>query len=102
MRLSAAARTADLLAVALRLADADGWRTLTRDAIAGAAGVSPALVSARLGTVDAMRRSVMRAAVRQRVARVVAEGLVARHPAALRADDELRALAAALVAGAQA
>ena len=92
-------RTADLLTVGLRLAAASGWRTLTREAIARAAGVSPALVSARLGTADAMRRSVMRAAVRERVVRVVAEGLVARHPAALRADGELRALAAAWVRG---
>lgn len=90
-------RTATLLDVALRLAAADGWRALTRDAIARAAGVSTGLVSARLGTMEALRRSVMRAAVTRRVPRVVAEGLAAGHPAALRADASLRELAAAWV-----
>ena len=84
-------RTAALLATALTLAARTGWRALTRDALASAAGVSPALISARLGTMDTLRRSVMRAAVRARVVSVVAEGLLARHPAALRADAALRA-----------
>lgn len=86
-------RTTSLLTTALAVASRTGWRTLTRESIAAAAGVSPALVSARLGTADAIRRSVMRAAVRQRCVPVVAEGLAARHPAALRADAELRAAA---------
>ena len=89
--LSAPDRTAALLAAALTLSARTGWRALTRDAVAGAAGVSPALISARLGTMDALRRSVMRAAVRARVVSVVSEGLLARHPAALRADAALRA-----------
>ncbi len=87
-------RTATLLDVAVNLAAADGWRALTREAIARAAGVSTGLVSARLGTMEALRRSVMRAAVQRRVVRVVAEGLAAGHPAARRADADLRALAA--------
>ena len=84
-------RTAALLAVAHALAARDGWRELTRDGVASAAAVSPALISARLGTMDALRRSVMRAAVRGRVVPVVVEGLVARHPQALKADAALRA-----------
>ena len=87
-------RTVELIDVALRLAAADGWRALTRERIAVAAGVSPALVSARLGTMDQMRRSVMRAAVKQRVVAVVAEGLALRDKHAMAADESLRALAA--------
>ena len=87
-------RTARLIDVALGLAAADGWRSLTRERIALAAGVSPALVSARLGTMEQLRRSVMRAAVRQRVVAVVAEGLALRDKHAMAADEELRALAA--------
>lgn len=87
-------RTVELIDVALRLAAADGWRSLTRERIAVAAGVSPALVSARLGTMDQMRRSVMRAAVKQRVVAVVAEGLALRDKHAMAADESLRALAA--------
>lgn len=90
-------RTEHILAVALRLAAADGWRALTRESIALAAGVSPALVSARLGTMDQLRRSVMRAAVRERCARVVAEGLACGDKHARKADAELRELAAAYI-----
>ena len=90
-------RTAALLDVALRLAAANGWRSLTREAIARAAGVSTGLVSARLGTMTDLRRSVMRAAVQHGTVSVVAEGLAARHPAAMRADPALRDLAATWV-----
>lgn len=94
-------RTRELLAVALKLAAAEGWRSLTRDGIARAAGVSYALVTHRLGSMDAIRRSVMRAAVRERCVAVVAQGLAVRDRQAMRADDELRALAAAWVGGAR-
>jgi AcrR family transcriptional regulator len=87
-------RTAQLIDVALALAATDGLRQLTRERIAQTAGVSPALVSARLGTMEQLRRSVMRAAVRQRVVPVVAEGLAVRDKHAQAADEELRALAA--------
>lgn len=89
-----AERTHHLIAAGLAAAAATGWRTLTREQIAARAGVSPALVSARLGTADSIRRAVMRAAVRERCVPVVAQGLAARHPAALKADESLRAAAA--------
>ncbi len=90
-------RTRQLLNVALRLAAADGWNSLTRDGIARAAGVSYALVTHRLGTMDAVRRSVMRLAVKERCVCVVAQGLAARDRQAVKADAELRAAAAAWV-----
>lgn len=93
-RLDPIVRTAELLRVALDVAEARGWRTMTRDCIAVAAGVSPALVSARLGTMDALRRSVMRAAVRGRVVPVVAEGLAVGDAQARKAPDDLKRLAA--------
>jgi hypothetical protein len=98
MRLDPNARTAALLDIAVNLAAADGWRTLTREAIALAAGVSPALVSLRLGTADAMRRSVMRQAVKRRIVRVVAEGLAMDDKHARKADESLKRLAAEWVA----
>lgn len=95
---TASDRTRELLAVALRLAAAQGWQSVTREDIALAAGVSPALVSARLGTMDAMRRSVMRAAVAQRVVAVVAQGLALKDRQAMKADETLRRQAAAYIA----
>ena len=94
MRLEPEARTAELLEVALRLAAADGWRKLTHSVIARAAGVSQGLVVARLGTMEQVRRSVMRLAVKRRTVAVVAEGLAVRDRHAMKADAELRALAA--------
>ena len=86
-----------LLTAALEVAEAKGWARMTRECIASAAGVSPALVSLRLGTMDALRRSVMRAAVRRRCVPVVAQGLAAGDPHARRADDELKREAAGFV-----
>ena len=96
-RLSPAARTAALLHVALRLAAANGLHALTHASIASAAGVTNGLVVARLGTMEQVRRSVMRAAVRERCVPVVAEGLARRDVHAGKADSELRELAAAWV-----
>jgi AcrR family transcriptional regulator len=98
-RSTPADRTRDLLAVAVELAATVGWRSLTREQIATAAGVSPGLVSARLGTMDALRRSVMRQAVTQRCVPVVAQGLAMKDRQAMRADETLRAEAAAWVGG---
>ena len=90
-------RTAELLDAALKLAAAEGWSNLTRDGIARVAGCSFALVTLRLGTMESIRRSVMRAAVRTRNVAVVAEGLALKDRQALKADQALRDLAAAWV-----
>ena len=94
MRLDPKKRTEELLDVALRLAEKNGLHALTRDSIAAEAKVSPALVTARLGTMEAMRRSVMRAAIRHRCLRVVAEGIVSGDKHARKADPSLRQAAA--------
>lgn len=100
-RLDPSVRTDQLLAVALRQAAAEGWRCITHDSIARDAGVSRALVVHRLGTMEQVRRSVMRAAVKERVVRVVAEGLAAQDRHACKADATLRALAGEWVRGAR-
>ena len=84
-------RTHQLLAVALDIAVTTGWAGLTHAGVAAQAGTSKGLVVARLGTMTDMRRSVMRAAVAQRVVAVVAEGLAAGDRHARRADEALRA-----------
>ena len=84
-------RAADLLQVALGTATSQGWHSLTHESIATVAGVSPSLVKVRLGPIADVRRAVMREAVRQRVLRVVSEGLIAHDRTARRADAALRA-----------
>lgn len=92
-------RTTELLRHALTVAERDGWHCLTREAVAREANVSDGLVSARLGTMIELRRSVMRAAITQRALRVVAEGILARDKYALRAPDDVRLAAARLISG---
>ena len=91
-------RTAYLLAHAVGLAERDGWHTLTHASIAEVAAVSPSLVKVRLGTIESIRRAVMRAAVKQRMPRVVAEGLLAGDKSARKADEPLRRECASRVA----
>lgn len=99
-RMNPEQRTNELLAVALRVAAARGWRTMTHADVAQAAGVSQGLVVARLGTKQQMLRAVMRRAVAEGSVAVVAEGLALKDKHALRADEALRERAAAWVRGA--
>lgn len=92
--LSAKDRTNDILAAALRVAERDGYASLRRDAIAEEAGVTGGLVTIRLGSMEQVRRSVMRFAIKQRSMRVIAEGLAAKDRHALKAPQELREAAA--------
>lgn len=80
----------EILAVALKLAQQDGYRDVTRERVAGKAGISPALVSVRLGTMIEFRRKLMRFAIAQGCLSVIAQGLAARDRHAMRAPDELK------------
>ena len=91
----AAERKSSILQHALVVAEKHGYHQMTREQIAKAADVSPALVSHYLGTMVAMRRAVMRAAVERRNAQVVAQGLALKDKQALKADAQLRADAGA-------
>jgi len=86
-----------VLTAALSVAEVKGYTRMTRECIAVAAAVSPALVSLRLGTMVELRRAVMRAAVKRRNIAVVAQGLAAGDPHAQRADASLKAEVAAFV-----
>jgi AcrR family transcriptional regulator len=82
-----------ILAAAARLACTQGYQSVTREAVAAEAGVSPAVVSHRFGTMIAFRRSLMRYAVRKYVLPVIAQGLAVRDPHARKAPAEVQQLA---------
>lgn len=84
-------RKAEILQAALHCAAKHGFTTFTREHVANAAGVSPASVNVYFHTMANLRRDVMRAAVRDRVLGVVAQGLVMRDRHALKAPADLRA-----------
>jgi AcrR family transcriptional regulator len=97
-RLEQTARRAEILAAALRVAaERGGWISLTRAAVAREARCSDALVSVHFGTMTEFRRSVMRAAIRDRNMPVVFQGMAAGDRMALRAPQELKEAAVAAI-----
>lgn len=93
-------RKSQILGVALAQAKAVGYHKVTRDAIADGAGVSMGLVTRYFGTMGQLKRAVMRAAITQGVAEVVAQGLANGDPQARKAPAELKAQAAAVLTNA--
>lgn len=64
-----------ILSAALDLAVAQGYQNITREQIAEAAGVSPALVTRYFETMDSLRRSLMLEAIVRSVPAVIAQGI---------------------------
>lgn len=89
-RLKPKDRRAEILAATLQLARKHGYTHVSRDAIAAASQCSPALVSAYFGTMPAMRRAIMREAIRTHDLVVIAQGMAARDTRVMRAPEELR------------
>lgn len=85
----------EILSIALKLAQQNGYREISRELIAKAARISPALVSVRFGTMPKLRRRLMRFAIAQACLPVIAQGLAARDGQALKASDDLKQLALA-------
>ncbi len=93
-RMQPDARKAEILAAALDTARAVGYRHVSREAIAATAGCSPGLVSAYFGTMPALRRAIMSAAIARRDLVVLAQGLAAGDSKAKAAPEALRRAAA--------
>jgi AcrR family transcriptional regulator len=67
-----------------------GVPALTREAIAERADVAPGLVSHYLGTMSALTNTVMQLAVDCSDLPLLAQGLVVKHPVAMKASPEMR------------
>lgn len=99
-RLAPDERQATILAAAVELAARTGYRNMTRDAVAEAAGVSPGLITFYFLHMSFLREAVVEEAVRRGIVPIVAEGIVAGAPAALAAPQALKAQAAVSLLGA--
>lgn len=97
-RLEPKVRKEQLMKSAVILAHKKGFTNVTRKDIAEHAKVSEGLVSMHWGTMDQMRRSLVRHAITVQDLKIIGQGLAARHPAALKASDELKKKAAATLA----
>lgn len=89
-RLKPAVRKDEVVTAALKLAAASHYLKVTREDIAGAVGVSGPAIQYHFGTMPRLRNEVMRAAVKRPVLAVLAQGLVAKDPQALKASEALR------------
>jgi AcrR family transcriptional regulator len=89
-------RKKQILDVAVELSKKQGYQRVTRDDVARAAECACGLINRYFETMIQLRRAVMRAAVKQGVLEIVAQGIVAKDAQALKAPEELkqRALAA--------
>ena len=79
-----------ILAACIILAERFGYRNITRDAIATAAGVTPSVVTYHLGTMVELRRHVMREAIRVRCLKIIAQGIAGGDKHARKASPELQ------------
>lgn len=97
-RVPAAMRKEHILGVAIELAIRDGYNKITRDGIAEAAGVSMGLVTKYFGTMIQLKRDVIRAAIKQEIPEIIAQGLANGDDRARKASAELKAKAATILA----
>lgn len=99
-RVPAGLRKEHILAVAVEQAKTTGYTKITRDGIAEAAGVSFGLVTKYFGTMHALKRDVMRAAIKQGIPEIVAQGLANGDDRARKAPEALKQEAAQVLANA--
>jgi AcrR family transcriptional regulator len=93
-------RKAAILDAAVTAAKKHGFARLRLVHIAEQAECSNALVVSHYGTMAQMRRAVMRAAIKQQILSIIAEGIATRDPIACKVSDELQRKAlATLTAG---
>lgn len=87
-----------ILEAAIELAKKDGYQWITRERVAAQAGVSPGTINTAYGTMPALKRAVLSAAVDRGIWEIVAQGLADRHQIVMDAPPEIRSNAAAALA----
>lgn len=97
-RMTPTDRKAAILDAAVAAAKKHGFANLRLVHIAAQAECSNALVVSHYGTMAQMRRAVMRAAVKQEILAIIAEGLATHDPVARKVSPELQRKALATLA----
>lgn len=90
-------RRQQILDAAVEISKTEGYHRVTRDSIARTAGVSMGLVSRYFNTMPQLRRCIMRYAISNDIAEIVAQGLANSDEHAKKASPELKAKAATLL-----
>ena len=97
-RTDPALRRDQILTVAVDQSKEIGYNNITRDNVAEGAGVSMGLVTRYFGTMCKLKRQVMRYAIKNEIAEIIAQGLANGDNHAKKAPPELKAEAATLLA----
>lgn len=87
-----------ILGAAVKLARKGGFNNMTKEVIAHEAGTATGSINYHFKTMVGLRSAVMVYAVEHEVLEVVAQGLVAKHPVALKAPEALKKQAARTLA----
>lgn len=80
----------DILNAAIRLAQVKGYRHVTREEVAEAAGCAESTISYHFDTMSAFRDAIVSHAIETEALGVVADALSARSPVALAVPEGLR------------
>jgi len=89
-RLEPHVRKEQILEAAVGIAAEAGLYTIRREDVALKAEVACGLVNRYFGTMNQLRRAVMRHAISNRNLSIIAEGIARRDPQAMKAPDDLR------------
>ena len=79
-----------MIAAALDLAAEEGYQRVNSSGIAERLGVSSGLVRQYMGSMTQLKRDIMRHAIQREHVAVLAQGLAARDPHAIKAPDALK------------
>lgn len=87
-------RRLHILGVAIRLSKLNGYRNITREEVAEAAKVSSALINNYFGTIEDLRKCVIRQAVVDEIPIIIAQYLAVADDNTVEISERLRILAA--------
>lgn len=98
-RLGKAARIDDILDAAINIAEVKGYTKVTWKELGDASGVSLGLLVYHFGSIQEFKRTLMRAAITRKNLTILAQGLAVKDEHAIKAPDELKQSAIALLFG---
>jgi len=91
-------RKKQLINIAIKLSEEKGYQTVTRKMIADEADVREGTVTHSLGTMENIKRDIMRHSIKDGNIKVLAQGLSVGDKHAVKAPDELKQKAADMIA----
>lgn len=86
-------RKGSILDAAVDLSCTHGYTNISRQQVADRAGVSTGLVTKYFGTMQQLRRAIIRAAITREIPEIIAQGLACSDRHVMKAPDELKAAA---------